>query len=228
MAVVAVSGASYTMLTDVAPAAVHRPVVPVPPPLAVLPAAPPGVPPSPTRTRALPRTTHPPQPPSTAQRPTPPPTSAPTTATPEPDEVPDCTIENRYDRDVEPHVRQVACALDEQFPGIVDLLGVGPGSVHGSDHPRGLAVDVVINQDRVTGDAIAACAARHFDDWGLSYVLWRQADLDKEGGEFEPMANRGSPTANHYNHVHLSFHPRDEPIPDSALTCDEEDRRALP
>ena len=134
---------------------------------------------------------------------------------------PECEIENRYGRDVAPQVRQVACLLDDRFPGITDLLGVGPGSVRGSDHPKGLAVDLMVNQDRVTGDKIAACARRHFDDWGLSYVLWRQSDLDKEGGEFEPMANRGSPTANHYDHVHISFRRRSDPIPATALTCDD-------
>lgn len=134
----------------------------------------------------------------------------------------DCTIENRWG-DVEPRARQVACLLDETYPGITEMLGVAPRGLAGSGHPKGLAVDFLINQDRVTGDAIAACAAAHFADWDLDYVLWRQRSLEDAGGEFEPMADRGGATANHMDHVHLSFHRRSDPIPQAALSCAEKE-----
>ncbi len=142
----------------------------------------------------------------------------PLSAPPEPPA--ECTIDNRWG-DVKPRVRQVACLLDERFPGVDSMLGVAKRGLAGSGHPRGLAVDVVVNDDRVTGDAIAACAAAHVTDWDLDYVLWRQASLEEAGGEFERMSDRGGRTANHYDHVHLSFHNRSEPIPDEALTCDD-------
>ena len=39
----------------------------------------------------------------------------------------------------------------------------------------------------------------------VKYVIWRQR-IDTGSG-FRPMADRGSPTANHFDHVHVSFEP---------------------
>jgi hypothetical protein len=42
----------------------------------------------------------------------------------------------------------------------------------------------------------------HWDDLGMKYVIWQQAILQSKDGQWEPMADRGSPTANHMDHVH--------------------------
>ena len=39
--------------------------------------------------------------------------------------------------------------------------------------------------------------------FGVTYVIWRQRYNDGSG--FSPMEDRGSPTANHMDHVHVSF-----------------------
>jgi hypothetical protein len=57
--------------------------------------------------------------------------------------------------------------------------------------------------DRATGDSLAACALHNRDALGVSYVIWRQR-IDTGSG-FKPMEDRGSPTANHFDHVHVSF-----------------------
>jgi len=46
---------------------------------------------------------------------------------------------------------------------------------------------------------------RNREELGVSYVIWRQR-IDTGSG-FRPMADRGSPTANHFDHVHVSFEP---------------------
>jgi uncharacterized protein YbdZ (MbtH family) len=57
--------------------------------------------------------------------------------------------------------------------------------------------------DRATGDALAACAVRNKEALGITYAIWRQRMNDGSG--WEAMEDRGSATANHLDHVHLSF-----------------------
>ncbi|TQM09947.1 hypothetical protein FB558_5725 [Pseudonocardia kunmingensis] len=73
-----------------------------------------------------------------------------------------------------------------------------------SDHPRGLAVD--FKTDRATGDALAQCAVDNMRAYSIKYVIWRQRI--NHGNGWEPMEDRGSATANHVGHVHVSFHAR--------------------
>jgi hypothetical protein len=218
VAALAVSGGTYVMISDAL-----WPEVPIPtfdPGPSVqrydLPSDPP-VPPVPRTTPARrphdARTT----PPTPTPTPTPGPTSTAPVALAEPRQ---CKIDNQWG-DVKPQVRQVACMFDDHYPGIAGLIGVAHRGLAGSDHPKGLAVDLLVNSDRVTGDAIAACAVAHFTDWDLDYVLWRQRSLEDADGGWRPMSDRGTRTANHFDHVHISFHNRTEPIPDEALTCDD-------
>jgi hypothetical protein len=100
---------------------------------------------------------------------------------------------------VKPHVRAAAQFLGCTFDAS-DVLGVA-GRSNASDHPGGRALDFVV--DRATGDRLAACAARNRAALGVSYVIWRQRIDTGEG--FRPMEDRGSPTANHLDHVHISF-----------------------
>ncbi|WP_296367688.1 hypothetical protein [Pseudonocardia sp.] len=80
------------------------------------------------------------------------------------------------------------------------MYGVA-GRAGTSDHPGGRAVDFMV--DRSTGDALAACALRNADELGISYVIWRQRI--NYGSGWEAMEDRGGATANHMDHVHISF-----------------------
>jgi hypothetical protein len=103
---------------------------------------------------------------------------------------------------VKPHVRAAAealgCAFDK--PQVLGIAGRGGPS----DHPKGLALDFMV--DRATGDALAAYAVAHRAELGINYVIWRQR-IDTGSG-FTAMADRGGPTANHFDHVHVSFRPK--------------------
>jgi hypothetical protein len=54
-----------------------------------------------------------------------------------------------------------------------------------------------------TGNALAGYVLAHRADFGVTYVIWRQRYNDGSG--WSQMADRGSVTANHYDHVHVSF-----------------------
>jgi hypothetical protein len=87
----------------------------------------------------------------------------------------------------------------------------GVGTVYGvagrggsSDHPLGLALDFMV--DRATGDRLADFALRNRRRLGVNYVIYRQRI--NFGTGWQAMEDRGGPTANHMDHVHISFQPR--------------------
>lgn len=91
--------------------------------------------------------------------------------------------------------RFLSCLYDHP-----DLIGVsGRGRV--SDHPLGLAIDLMARGAQ--GDRIADCALRNREALGISYVIWKQRI--NYGNGWQAMANRGSATENHLDHVHISF-----------------------
>jgi len=73
-----------------------------------------------------------------------------------------------------------------------------------SDHPVGLALDFFV--DRPTGDALAECAIRNRERLAVKYVIFRQRI--NNGSGWRQMEDRGSPVANHMEHVHISFNAR--------------------
>jgi uncharacterized protein YbdZ (MbtH family) len=60
-----------------------------------------------------------------------------------------------------------------------------------------------VRTNRPLGDALAAYVLAHRAELHVSYVIWQQRI--NLGGGWSPMADRGSPTANHLDHVHVSF-----------------------
>lgn len=102
----------------------------------------------------------------------------------------------------QPHVAQVGNHLLARFPEIVDIGGLADRS-NASDHPLGLALDLMIGTDAALGDEIADYVLAHWNEFGIKYVIWQQRI--NTGAGWTLMENRGSPTANHMDHVHVSF-----------------------
>jgi hypothetical protein len=87
------------------------------------------------------------------------------------------------------------------FPQITSY---GGWDAHG-EHSSGRAIDIMTS-DVALGDAIAAFLQAHASELHLYDILWRQRIWTpvraSEGWRTFP--DRGSPTANHYDHVHVS------------------------
>ncbi|WP_425296934.1 hypothetical protein [Nocardia abscessus] len=98
-----------------------------------------------------------------------------------------------------PHVAQVGNLLKKTF-GVTDIGGA-IGRADG-DHGAGLALDLMTS-DSARGDAIADFVLANKQRFGVTYVIWRQRYNDGNGWSY--LEDRGSPTANHYDHVHVSF-----------------------
>ncbi|MCE3553756.1 hypothetical protein LWC33_20150 [Pseudonocardia sp. RS11V-5] len=100
---------------------------------------------------------------------------------------------------VKPWVSDAVEFLGCRF-GEPQTLGGGSRG-NASDHPSGLAADFMVG--RATGDAIADCALQNMQALGVSCVIWQQRI--NYGSGWRAMEDRGSPTADHEDHVHVSF-----------------------
>ena len=96
-------------------------------------------------------------------------------------------------------VYRAVCAA---FPS-VSSWGGRSGS---GDHGAGRALDIMVTGS--TGDAIADYVRRNAARLGVSEVIWSQriwtVQRSSEGWRY--MSDRGSSTANHYDHVHVSVY----------------------
>jgi hypothetical protein len=111
----------------------------------------------------------------------------------------DCGLNTGQLGAVKDYVREAAEFLGCLYD-VTTMHGVA-GRAGTSDHPSGKALDFMV--DRATGDALADCALRNMDALGISYVIWEQRI--NTGSGWEPMEDRGGVTANHFDHVHVSF-----------------------
>lgn len=102
---------------------------------------------------------------------------------------------------VQPHVKDAAYEIGPKF-GIKSVLGWGPRP-NKTDHDDGLALDFMTGS-KTTGDALAAYVQENASRLQVTYIIWRQR-IWNVGGSWKGMEDRGSPTANHMDHVHVSF-----------------------
>jgi hypothetical protein len=98
-----------------------------------------------------------------------------------------------------PNAIAVINAVKAQFPGSGPFGGYRPGDP--MDHGTGHAVDIMCSTTE--GNAIASFLQAHAGELNIKYLIWRQR-IWYPGGSWQGMADRGSPTANHMDHVHVS------------------------
>jgi SLT domain-containing protein len=104
---------------------------------------------------------------------------------------------------VQRHVAQAGNYLKMKF-GIGSVGGVG-ARPNASDHPAGLALDFMTSGDNGTQLANFLSSAANWSHFAIKYLIWRQRILNGPGTAWQGMEDRGSPTANHMDHVHVSF-----------------------
>jgi hypothetical protein len=115
---------------------------------------------------------------------------------------------------VRPHVQAFADAVSQATGA--DSFGTYPGHEPSID----LAVDCFVpTTSRVLGDAICDFALSHMERFGIWYVIYRQRIFNPSVAPYwRDMEDRGSPTQNHMDHVHLSFNDSAPPQPDQPPT----------
>ncbi len=105
---------------------------------------------------------------------------------------------------------QVQAAADAVVSGVAGAGGITLGGTRASaadpgGHPSGLALDYMVLGNETMGDAIVAYHVAHWDELGVDYLIYQQRMLSSPGAAWKAMANRGSATANHMDHVHVNY-----------------------
>ena len=110
------------------------------------------------------------------------------------------------------HLQKQAEAFRQEIAakfGITNIGGYREGDP--DDHGKGLAVDVMVPTSSQLGDQVAQYAIDNMDRAGISYVIWKQQfympvdNIYGPANTWNQMPDRGGDTANHYDHVHISF-----------------------
>ena len=94
-------------------------------------------------------------------------------------------------------MHEAVCA---NFPEITSY-----GTFRGDgEHSQGIAVDIMVSGDR--GWQVAEFVRANASELGVSYVIYSQQIWSVERGSegWRGMEDRGSTTANHYDHVHVT------------------------
>jgi uncharacterized protein YraI len=99
-------------------------------------------------------------------------------------------------------VHRAICA---EFPEVTTYYGLRPGD--DGEHGTGQAIDSMV-PDSATGDAIAEFVQDHYRALGVSEIIWAQHiwTVQRMSEGWRWMEDRGSDTANHYDHVHVTVY----------------------
>ena len=96
-------------------------------------------------------------------------------------------------------VHRAVCAL---FPGVTAYGGLRPGD--GGEHGSGHALDIMVPTD--LGNQIVEYLQPRAGELGILELIWQQRIWSSERASdgWRWMEDRGSATANHYDHVHVT------------------------
>ena len=113
----------------------------------------------------------------------------------------ECSVSSSIESGLTPNGRAAYRAVCAEFPEVSSYGGrrADPGS----DHNSGNAVDIMITG--ATGDRITEYLIANRDRLNVKYVIFEQKIYASyTGWSGRAMEDRGSVTANHYDHVHVS------------------------
>lgn len=75
------------------------------------------------------------------------------------------------------------------------------------DHGTGLAADFMVYSHTAKGNRIAEFTRKHHEQLNITYIIWNQRiwSVERASEGWRLMGDAGSATANHMDHVHISF-----------------------
>jgi hypothetical protein len=115
-----------------------------------------------------------------------------------------CPSGSSMESGLTPDAIRVHRALCHRYPQIKSFLGRRTSSGY---HGQGRAVDCMIS-DSTVGWEIAKWVRANAESLGAMEVIYRQQiwTVQRSSEGWRPMSDRGSPTANHMDHVHVSVY----------------------
>lgn len=109
---------------------------------------------------------------------------------------------------VQPQTAALANTVGPKFG--IKTVGGWRASDPYPDHPSGLAADFMVPLSaagETTGNAVAAYVKQNAEQLGVDYIIWNQRiwSVERADEGWRAMPDRGSPTANHRDHVHVTL-----------------------
>ncbi|MGV3562892.1 MAG: hypothetical protein ACO1ON_06375 [Nocardioides sp.] len=111
-----------------------------------------------------------------------------------------CTNGTSVPSGVSPNIAAVHRAVCANFPSITTY-----GTLRSDgEHAQGIAVDIMVSGDLAW--QVAEFVRANYADLGVSYVIHARNiwSVERSGEGWRGMEDRGSVTANHYDHVHVT------------------------
>jgi len=111
-----------------------------------------------------------------------------------------CTNGSSVSAGVSPNIVKVHEAVCANFPEITTY-----GTFRGDgEHAQGLAVDMMTSGSR--GWEVAEFVRAHYAELGVNYIMYSQRiwSVERASEGWRYVEDRGSTTANHYDHVHVT------------------------
>ena len=112
----------------------------------------------------------------------------------------DCTNGSTVEAGVSPNIVKVHEAVCAEFPDITTY-----GTFRGDgEHAQGIAVDIMVSG--AEGYQVAEFVRKYYAELGVSYIIYSQRiwSVERSSEGWRAMSDRGSTTANHYDHVHVT------------------------
>jgi len=113
-----------------------------------------------------------------------------------------CPSGSAVESGLTPDAIRVHRAVCARFPDVSSYGGWRSG---GGEHSEGRALDIMVSSSSL-GDAIASWVRANYARLGVSEVIWAQRiwTVQRASEGWRWMEDRGSVTANHYDHVHVT------------------------
>jgi hypothetical protein len=115
-----------------------------------------------------------------------------------------CPSGSAVESGLTPDAIRVHRAVCARFPSVSSYGGLRSG---GGEHSQGRALDIMVPSGSL-GDAIASWVRANYKRLGVSEVIWAQRiwTVQRASEGWRLMEDRGSVTANHYDHVHVTVY----------------------
>jgi hypothetical protein len=115
-----------------------------------------------------------------------------------------CPSGSEVESGLTPDAIRVHRAVCARFPDVSSYGGRRSGD---GEHSEGRALDIMISSSSL-GDAIASWVRANYKRLGVSEVIWEQRiwTVQRASEGWRSMEDRGSVTANHYDHVHVTVY----------------------
>ena len=111
-----------------------------------------------------------------------------------------CTNGSTVPAGVSPNIVAVHEAVCANFPEITTY-----GTFRGDgEHAQGIAIDIMVSGSR--GYEVAEFVRAHYAELGVNYIMYSQRiwSVERASEGWRYVEDRGSTTANHYDHVHVT------------------------